>query len=136
MNILVDRLYDNASANMNPEVKRFHDQHGHAGFKFLVTAWSVEQTGGPTCYPGRDMHESHAHLDVSQHDFDVVALEIASTLSYVGVPEKEHKEFMDIIESYRSMVVADASTPASAVAYPPAYTPPPGCAHRPPAASG
>lgn len=106
VNILVDRLYDNASANMNPEVKKFHDQHGHAGFKFLVTAWSVEQTGGPKCYPGRDMRESHAHLNVSQHDFDVVALEIASTLSYAGVPEREHKEFMDIIESYRSMVVA------------------------------
>jgi hemoglobin len=42
---------------------------------------------------------------VSQHDFDVVALEIAATLGYVGVPEKEHKEFMEIIESYRSMVV-------------------------------
>lgn len=106
VNILVDRLYSNASANMNPAVDAFHKQQGHDGFKFLVTAWSVEQTGGPKCYPGRDMKESHAELDVSEHDFDVVALEIAATLSYVGVPEREHKEFMDIIESYRSMVVA------------------------------
>ena len=106
VSILVDRLYSNASANMNPAVDAFHKQQGHDGFKFLVTAWSVEQTGGPRCYPGRDMKESHAELGVSEHDFDVVALEIAATLSYVGVPEREHREFMDIIESYRSMVVA------------------------------
>lgn len=109
VDILVDRLYTNASANMNPEVHKFHQQHGQAGFKFLVTAWAVEHTGGPKCYPGRDMREAHAHLNVSQHDFDVVALEIAATLSYVGVPEQEHKEFMDIIESYRPMVVAQSA---------------------------
>jgi hemoglobin len=87
-------------------VAKFHQEGGHAGFKFLVTAWSVEHTGGPKCYPGRDMTQAHAHLDVSQHDFDVVKLEIAATLSYMGVPEREHNEFMDIIEGYRSMVVA------------------------------
>lgn len=108
MDVLVDRLYSNASANMNPEVNKFHQQQGHAGFTFLVTAWSVENTGGPKCYPGRDMKEAHTHLDVSEHDFDVVALEIAATLSYLGVPEKEHREFIDLIESYRPTVVAKA----------------------------
>ena len=60
-------------------------------------------------YPGRDMRDAHAHLNVSQHDFDVVALEIAATLSFLGAPEKEHKEFMDLIESYRSMVVTPSA---------------------------
>jgi hemoglobin len=107
VDVLVDRLYTNASANANPAVDHFHKQGGQAGFKFLVTAWSVENTGGPKCYPGKDMTEGHSHLNVSQHDFDVVALEIAATLSYLGVPEQEHKEFMNIIESYRSKVVAE-----------------------------
>ena len=105
VDVLVDRLYDNASANANPHVKAFHDQKGHAGFKFLVTAWSIEQTGGPKCYPGRDMKESHAHLYVSEYEFNIVAGEIAATLYHVGVPQQEHSEFMAIIESYRSMVV-------------------------------
>ncbi|MEP6814741.1 MAG: group 1 truncated hemoglobin [Marmoricola sp.] len=110
VDVLVDRLYTNASANMNPAVDHFHQQGGQAGFKFLVTAWSVEETGGPKCYPGRDMSESHADLNVSQHDFDVVAMEIAATLSYLGVPVQEQGEFMDIIERYRSKVVSgDAS---------------------------
>ena len=117
VDVLADRLYDNASANTNPHVKAFHDQKGHAGFKFLVTAWSIEQTGGPACYPGRDMRESHAHLAVSEFEFDIVAGEIAATLYHVGVPAAEHKEFMDIIESYRSMVVGrpEPAVPSSSV---------------------
>ncbi|MFD1344626.1 group I truncated hemoglobin [Litorisediminicola beolgyonensis] len=105
VDVLVDRLYSNASANANPAVDKFHTEGGHAGFKFLVTAWSIEETGGPKCYPGRDMRESHAHLNVSEQDFDTVRLEIAATLSYVGVPKQEHDEFMAIIDSYRDMVV-------------------------------
>jgi hemoglobin len=114
VDVLVDRLYGNASANLNPAVREFHQQQGQAGFKFLVTAWSVEHTGGPKCYPGRDMSEAHADLDVSGDDFDVVALEISATLSYLGVPKREHREFMDLIESYRPVVVrqpAQALTP-------------------------
>jgi len=109
VDVLADRLYENASANQNPHVDAFHQMKGHAGFKFLVTAWSIEQTGGPKCYPGRDMKESHAELYVTDYEFDIVATEIAATLYHVGVPEQEHKEFMVIIEQYRSMVVG---TPA------------------------
>lgn len=105
VDVLADRLYDNASANQNPHVAAFHSQQGHAGFKFLVTAWSIEQTGGPACYPGRDMREAHAHLCVTEREFDIVATEIAATLHHVGVPAQEHAEFMAIVEGYRTMVV-------------------------------
>lgn len=105
VDVLADRLYENVSANRNPHVKAFHAQMGQAGFKYLVTAWSIEQCGGPEVYPGRDMRESHAHLYVSEVEFDIVASEIGATLWHVGVPPQEHGEFMDIIESYRSMVV-------------------------------
>ena len=115
VDVLADRLYDNASANSNEHVSAFHALKGHAGFKFLVTAWSIEQTGGPKCYPGRDMRESHAHLFVTEYEFDIVATEIAATLYHVGVPQQEHTEFMTIIESYRSMVVG---TPAQKEAQP------------------
>jgi len=105
VDILTERLYRNAAANSNPAVKAFHDKQGQAGFKFLVTAWSVEQTGGPKIYPGRDMTAAHADLKVTDQEFDIVATEISATLNYVGVPEKEHKEFMAIIERYRPLVL-------------------------------
>lgn len=56
---------------------------------------------------GRDMRELHAHLKVSGREFDVVATEIKTSLYQLNVPAQEFNEFMNIIESYRSMVVAD-----------------------------
>ena len=104
--MLVDRLYVNGAANANSKVAEFHAKQGHAGFKFLVTAWSVQETGGPAIYPGRDMREAHAHLAVSEREFDIVATEIKTALYHVNVPDREFNEFMALVEKYRSMVVA------------------------------
>lgn len=104
---LVDRLYENDTANQNPAVREFHENYGKPGFKYLVTAWSIEYTGGPEVYPGRGMQEAHEDLEVSELEFDVVRTEIKTTLYQVGVPEPELREFMDIIDVFRDEVVAD-----------------------------
>ncbi|HET7323477.1 MAG TPA: group 1 truncated hemoglobin, partial [Halococcus sp.] len=82
---LVDRLYHNDAANQNPAVKEFHEQEGQPGFKYLVTAWSIEATGGPEVYAGRDMEEAHLDLEVTDHEFDIVATEIETSLYQEGV---------------------------------------------------
>ncbi|MGD9531268.1 group I truncated hemoglobin [Pseudonocardia sp.] len=112
VDVLVDRLFANVAVNANPAVHEHHGNPANApGYKFLVTAWSIEAAGGPKCYPGRDMVEVHETLNIDDHGFDAVALEVAATLSFLGVPDAEHKEFMDIIESYRAQVTgADRST--------------------------
>jgi hemoglobin len=51
------------------------------------------------------MITAHETLEITDEQFDAVALEISSTLNFCGVPTPEHTEFMDIIESYRSEVV-------------------------------
>ena len=101
---LVDRLYVNGAANANPKVAEFHAQLGHAGFKFLVTAWSIQECGGPQIYPGKDMREAHEHLSVTAREFDIVATEIKASLYHLNVPEREFDEFMAIIYSFESMV--------------------------------
>ncbi|MEO3937609.1 group 1 truncated hemoglobin [Dermatophilaceae bacterium Soc4.6] len=107
VDILVDRLFANVSVNANATVHEHHGNNANApGYKFLVTAWSIEATGGPACYIGHDMSEAHEHLDIDAQGFDAVVMEIASTLSYLGVPAEESTEFMAIIEGYRSAVVA------------------------------
>ncbi len=102
---LIDRLHTNASLNLNHGVEEFHADQYKAGYKFMVTAWSIEKTGGPKCYIGADMVGAHDHLALTDYDFDVTAHEIRNTLYQMGVPKPEIDEFMDIIESYRSMVV-------------------------------
>ena len=109
VDLLVDRLHTNATLNKaNPKVDEFHTQKYKPGYKFMVTAWSIEASGGPKCYPGRDMFESHKHLGLTDYEFDVTAHEIRNTLYQVGVPQPEVIEFMDIIESNRSKVIARA----------------------------
>ncbi|WP_299053888.1 group 1 truncated hemoglobin [uncultured Nocardioides sp.] len=106
VDILVDRLFDNIAVNANPAVHAHHgDPANAAGYKFLVTGWSIEAAGGPKCYPGKDMVTGHEHLSIDQAGFDAVYTEIDATLNFLGVPDAERGEFMAIIESYRSQVV-------------------------------
>ena len=104
---LVDRLHTNATLNKaNPKVDEFHTQKYKAGYKFMVTAWSIEAAGGPKCYPGKDMFAAHKDLGLTEYEFDVTAHEIRNTLYQIGVPQRETNEFMAIIESYRNKVIA------------------------------
>ncbi|GAA4876889.1 group I truncated hemoglobin [Actinomycetospora straminea] len=109
VDVLVDRLFANAAVNANEAVHAHHGNPANApGYKFLVTAWSIEAAGGPQCYFGEDMVRAHDELRIDQKGFDAVSMEIAATLSFLGVPDAEHREFMDIIESYRPQVVQAA----------------------------
>lgn len=113
VDILVDRLFANLAVNSNEAV---HEHHGNAangpGYKFLVTAWSIEAAGGPKCYPGLDMVKAHDELAITKEGFDAVHMEIAATLNFLAVPLAEQVEFMDIIESYRPEVVEGRSISA------------------------
>ena len=103
VDVLVDRLFENAGVVANPAVAEHHVAANGPGYKFLVTAWSIEAAGGPKCYPGLDMVKAHETLHIDQAGFDTVATEIAAERA-----PAEHQEFMDIIESYRPQVVTAA----------------------------
>ena len=106
VDVLVDRLFENAGVNANEAVHEHHGNPANApGYKFLVTAWSIEAAGGPKCYPGYDMIAAHTTLKINDAQFDAVYYEIEATLRFLGVPEAETTEFMDIIEHYRPEVV-------------------------------
>lgn len=106
IDVLGDRLFENVTANQVPAARKLHDIPGaRPGFKFSLTAWMIEETGGPKCYFGRDMRVAHEDIEVTDWDFDVVLMETAATLTYCGVPQREHREVMDIMESYRKTVM-------------------------------
>lgn len=44
---LTERRYVNATLNANPAIGKFHEKHEKAGFKYMLTAWVVANTGGP-----------------------------------------------------------------------------------------
>ena len=103
---LTDRLYVNAALNANPAIAAFHDKHEKAGFKYMLTAWVVANTGGPKqVYSGRTMDEAHAKLSISAREFDIVMTECRTTFYKFNVPHKELEEMMAILESYKSRIV-------------------------------
>jgi hemoglobin len=105
VDVLVDRLFANVAVNANEGVHAHHGDPANApGYKFLVTAWSIEAAGGPKCYAGLDMVRAHETLAITSEQFDAVSFEIAATLKFLGVPAAEHGEFMAVIEHYRPEV--------------------------------
>src|SRR5262249_45262428 len=58
----IDRIMDDARLNANAKVDEAHHRVSRAGFKYLVTEMVCWATGGPQCYSGRSMADSHAHL--------------------------------------------------------------------------
>ena len=102
---LVDRLYVNGTLNANPAIKAVHDLGQKAGFKFRVTAWVIEKAGGPMVYAGLPLDEAHAHLNITDREFNVVGTEVRTTLYKLNVPERELGDLMALLESYRSQVV-------------------------------
>ena len=106
---LTERLYDNATLNSNPAIKAFHDKQDRAGFKYILTNWVVQYSGGPKTYHGRPMGEAHSHLGITEREFDIVMNECRTTFYKFNVPEKELEELMGMLESYRAEVIKGMS---------------------------
>jgi hemoglobin len=102
---LVDRLYKNATLNQNPALKAVHDLDERAAFKLILSTWVMENTGGPKVYFGRPMDKAHAHLSITNREFDVIMHECLQTFYQLGVGQKEIDELMAGLQSNREKVV-------------------------------
>lgn len=102
---LVDRIYVNGTLNQNPILKQIHDLNERAAFKLILGTWVIENTGGPKVYFGRTMKDGHAHLSITNREFDVILHECKETFYKFAVPEKEMGELMAALEGLRKDVV-------------------------------
>src|SRR5580765_8291049 len=65
----VDRVMADPRLNPNAKVDEAHDKVPPAGFKYLVTEQVCWATGGPQTYTGRSMRDSHAHLEITEFEW-------------------------------------------------------------------
>lgn len=61
--------------------------------------------GGPDAYEGRDMRAAHAHLPVSDADFDRFLGHLADTLAEVGAPPDRVNAIVDALAPLRVEIV-------------------------------
>lgn len=101
----IDRLVVNDILNANPMIKAGRVHSPDAYLKVQVTNMVCQATGGPCVYTGLGMKESHAHLNISEKEWQVMKEEFKKTLDKFQVPEKEQKELFDIVESTKKDIV-------------------------------
>jgi hemoglobin len=101
----IDRIMRDPRLNANPKVDEAHHRVSPAGFKYLVTEQVCGATGGPQRYTGRSMYDSHAHMDITEQEWQSFLDDFRQTLDKFNVQPSEHAELFAIVESTKKDIV-------------------------------
>jgi hemoglobin len=105
----IDALVPDAVLNANPAIDAARKRVPAAYLKYHVTAMVCQATGGPCQYAGRGMKESHAHLAITEKEWDRMVTLFKQVLAKHGVPEQETRELLDIVGSTKAEIVLAAA---------------------------
>ncbi len=105
----LDRVVDDSVLNANPRIKEARDRVPKAGLRYRVTELVCQVTGGPCTYTGRSMKDSHAHLNITEKEWQALLHDFRQSLDKFKVPEKEQQELIAIVESTKKDIVVPAS---------------------------
>ena len=101
----IDRVMGDPRLNANPKVDEAHHRVSRAGFKYLVTEMVCWAAGGPQHYTGRSMVDSHAHLDITEGEWQAFLADLQACLDHFAVPRAEQGELYAIVASTRDDIV-------------------------------
>ena len=101
----IDRIMGDPRLNANPKVDEAHHKVSRAGFKYLVTEMVCWASGGPQKYTGKNMRDSHAHLDITEKEWQAFLDDLTQTFDKFGVPERERDELKAIVDSTKKDIV-------------------------------
>jgi hemoglobin len=101
----IDRLLVNEVLNANPAIAAARTRVPAPGLKFHVTALVCQVTGGPCGYTGRAMKPAHAHLNISNREWQEMLRVFTDVLTQFKVPAAEQRELVAIVESTKADIV-------------------------------
>ena len=101
----IDRVMDDPKLNANPKVDEAHHRVSRAGFKYLATEMVCWAAGGPQQYTGRSMLESHAHLGITEGEWQAFLIDLRTSLAKFSVRAAEQAELFAIVESTKKDIV-------------------------------
>ena len=102
---LYERVLVNDILNANPAILEARDRVPKAGLKFQVTAFLCQATGGPEQYTGRNMKDSHVHLNITEDEWAAFAADFQKTLDQFEVPAQEHAGLFALLGSTKADIV-------------------------------
>lgn len=101
----IDALAPDAVLNANPAIDAARKRVPAPYLKYHVTAMVCQATGGPCQYHGRGMKESHAHLNITEREWDRMVTIFKEVLAKHHVPAKETQELLDIVGSTKADIL-------------------------------
>lgn len=103
----IDVLMPDPVLNKNPAIDAARQRVPAPYLKYHVTAMMCEAAGGPCQYHGRGMKEAHAHLNITEREWDRMVTLFNKVLEKHKVPEKESQELLEIIGSTKTDIVSE-----------------------------
>ena len=101
----INRLVVNEDLNRNPAIVAGRMNSPAPYLKFQVSQLVCGVTGGPCKYTGKTMKDSHAHLNITENEWGVMAREFQKSLDEFKVPVEEQKELFEIVGSTKADIV-------------------------------
>ena len=101
----IDALVPDAILNANPAIDAARKRVPAPCQKYLGPALVCQATGGLCQYHGRGMKESHAHLNITEREWDRMVILFKEVLAKHKVPAKETQELLEIVGSTKADIV-------------------------------
>jgi hemoglobin len=101
----INRLVVNETLNANPAISAGRKASPAPYLKLQVSQMVCEATGGPCKYTGKGMKDSHAHLNITEKEWGVMADEFQKSLDQFKVPAVEQKELFEIVGKTKPDIV-------------------------------
>lgn len=101
----INHLVVNKTLNKNSAINAGRKASPAPYLKFQVSQLVCEATGGPCKYTGKGMKESHAHLNITEKEWGVMANEFQKSLDKFKVPAVEQKELFEIVGKTKPDIV-------------------------------
>ncbi len=105
VNDFIDVLVPDAVLNQNPAIDAARKRVPSPYLKYHVAAMVCQVTGGPCQYHGRGMKESHAHMNITEGEWDRMVTLFKEVLAKHKVPAKETQELLEIVGSTKADIV-------------------------------
>jgi hemoglobin len=101
----IDALMPDSVLNENPAIDAARKSVPAPYLKYHVTAMVCQASGGPCQYHGRSMKQSHAHLNITEREWDRMVSLFKEVLAKHKVPAKESQELLEIVGSTKADIV-------------------------------
>lgn len=102
----LDAMIPDPELNENPAIAEARERVPAPYLKYQVTAFVCQATGGPCEYHGRDMESSHAHLNITEAEWDRMAEIFQGVLDKHDVPDRESQELLELLGTTKEDIVS------------------------------